>query len=550
MDSRRARASVSLTDNTCLFVSEYTLPRLQHQETYNQLLAALHEFCGGSPILGDPLDVFPGARELLEEHHSEEDSVQPSPEDALNYLLDAAIDRFGYSAGDVFGAVFSYTSMTQHHEMAFNIKYEDLYAAVYSLSKHVSDFVSNRILALSPVDKGPFLNVRWKVNFKSGWVGKSVMGNLGEAEDDEIRRQIRIFRNIPEAGAMVGWLLEPLAHRYITHGKNDFVLFNMKSNGADPPHFTLVRDPPVPNNERFTKVNRKIVRLQSITNLSSCLENKSYYVPEDPNFPLFDAFTIELDRAKKSAILWVLQMTSSRKHGGSAKGYQKIREIITILKNELREDPPLKKSKTTAGQAAPLVQVRYLLVVPKDEPRQSLQWDFPVGWNQSCTRNDHRGEVYCLEVPLAVCFTIINNISSFEPIASRYRLEMVAFYCAQHIRLVLLWSSSSSTTISYPDVFIYPSFLLSLCLGDLLSFWASLFSSMIHGFRATPPIRWLVSYPQGRFTPGVFPFYWNVCEPVVTHLDTGHWDLRCKVVPTILLMTWPIYFLLPTASTK
>jgi hypothetical protein len=180
----------------------------------------------------------------------------------------------------------------------------------------------------------------------------------------------------------------------------------MNSNGADPPHFTLVRDPPVPNNQRFIKVERKIVRLQSITNLSSCLENKSYYVPDDPNFPLFDAFTIELDRAKKSAILWVLQMTMSRKHGGSAKGYQKIREIIAILKNELREDPPLKKSKTAAGQAAPLVQVRYLLVVPKDEAQsQNLQWDFPKGWSQNWKRNDHRGEVYCLEVPLAVCST-------------------------------------------------------------------------------------------------------------------------------------------------
>ena len=431
MDSRRARARASLTDNTFLSTSERTLPRLQLQDEYDSLSVALSEVYRSSPPDPSDLDVYPGARALLEEHYSEEDSVQPSPEDALNYLLDAAIDRFGYAARDVFGAVFDYTSMTEYHEMAFNINYEGLYDAASALSKPVSDFVSNRILVLSPVYAGPFLNVRWKVNFKSGWIGKSVMGKLGEAEDDEIRRQIRIFRNIPEAGAMVGWLLEPLAHRYITHGKNDFVLFNMKSNGADPPHFTLVRDPPVPNNERFTKVNRKIVRLQSITNLSSCLENKSYYVPDDPNFPLFDPFTIELDRAKKSAILWVLQMTTSRMHGGSAKGYQKIREIVTILKNELREDPPLKKSKTTAGQAAPLVQVRYLLVVPKDEPQsQNLQWDFPKGWSQNVTRNDHRGKVYCLEVPLAVCSTIIKNVSSFEPIFFRYRLEMRTFYCA------------------------------------------------------------------------------------------------------------------------
>ena len=484
MDSRRARASVSLTDNTCLFVSEYTLPRLQLQETYDQLLAALHEVCGSSPILGDPLDVFPGARELLEEHHSEEDSVQPSPEDALDYLLDAAIHRFGYSARDLFGAVFDYQWMTRQHEVAFRIKYADLHAAVSALIKQESpsDLISDRILALSPVDKGPLLCVDWKVDFKSTWVARGVMQNSGETEDDEICRQIRMLRRIPEAGALAGRMLEPLAHRYIAKATYNFPLFKMNSNGAGPPHFTMVQELTFPNDQKFIKVKRNIVRLPSITNLSSCLKDKSYYIPDDPNFPLFDAFIIELDRVKKSAILWVLQITTSRKHGGSPKIYQKIREIIAILKNELREEPPLKKRKTAAGQATPLVQVRYLLVIPKDEPRQNLQWDFPKGWNQNCTRNDHRGEVYCLEVPLAVCFTIINNVSSFESIASRYRLEMVAFYCAQHIRLVLLWSSSSSTTISYPDVLIYPSSLLSLCLGDLLSFWASLFSSMIHGF--------------------------------------------------------------------
>ena len=172
----------------------------------------------------------------------------------------------------------------------------------------------------------------------------------------------------------------------------------MNSNGDDPPHFTLVRDPPVPNNQRFTKVKRKIVRLQSITNFSNPLENKSYYVLDNPNFPLFNAFTIELGRAKESATLWILQMTTSRKHGGSAKGYQKIREIIAILKDELREDRPLKKKKTAAEQTAPLVQVRYLLVVPKleDEPQSlNLQWNLPKGWSQNCSRNDHLGNVYC-----------------------------------------------------------------------------------------------------------------------------------------------------------
>ena len=114
-------------------------------------------------------------------------------------------------------------------------------------------------------------------------------------------------------------------------------------------------------------------------------------------------------------------MTTSRKHGGSEKGYRKIREIIAILKNQLRADRPQKKSKTTAEQAAPLVQVRYILIVPKDEPQsRNMQWNLPKGWRQIYSRNDHRGNVYCLEVPLNVCSTNIENVSSFEPIASRY----------------------------------------------------------------------------------------------------------------------------------
>jgi len=126
----------------------------------------------------------------------------------------------------------------------------------------------------------------------------------------------------------------------------------------------------------------------SITDLSTRLEDNSYYIPEDPNFPLFDAFTIEFDHAKKLVILWVLQVTTSRRHGG------------------FRWDTPLKKRKTATGEAAPqLVRVRYLLVVPKDESwSQDLQkqWQFPKGWSQNCKKNDHRGKVYCLEVPLTL----------------------------------------------------------------------------------------------------------------------------------------------------
>ena len=234
------------------------------------------------------------------------------------------------------------------------------------------------------------------------------MQKLGESEEIELHRQIIYLRSTPEARGFMGWLLEPFAHRSIASATEGFwSLINMKSNDGDPPHFTLERNSPVLDNVKFVKVLRKIIKLQSIANLSTCLENNTYYVPGDPNFPLFDAFTFELDHAKKLAVLWIFHITTSRRHRGSAMGYQRIREIITILKAKFLEDPPVKKHKTRQeATSSPLVQVRYLLVFPEGEP-EPQQWQFPKGWSQNRKRNDHSGQVYCFEVPLTVCFTII-----------------------------------------------------------------------------------------------------------------------------------------------
>jgi len=384
---------------------------LKYQAGYHSLLGALYEVYGSSsPSPNDPLSAYPGARKRLEEHYSEEDTVQPSPEDALQYLLDTAIERFGRSARDVFGAVFDFPGLTYFHEKAFPIRYTDLQDAVSALATNqVADqTVSHRILALHPIDVGPLMNVEWKVRFKSDWVRRSVLQKLGQQEDEAIRQQIRFFLRIPAARGVAGQMLEPLAHRYIADAIGDISLINMNSNDADSPTFTLVRDLPVPADVEFNKVKHEIVQFKDIPDLSTGLENDTYYIPMDDNFPMFDAFTVKIDDEEKSAILWVLQMTTSRSHGGSSRGYQKIRKIIGILKGRFGEGPPSKKSKTTTGPAIsmPLIQARYLLVVPKEESESDdLKWQFPKGWKQNCKRHDHRGKVYCLEVPLSSLVT-------------------------------------------------------------------------------------------------------------------------------------------------
>ena len=175
-----------------------------------------------------------------------------------------AIDRFGYSARDLFGAIFHYTEMTRRHESAFDLEFADLEKAVSALAKNRSDghSISYRLLALCPVDQGPLVLIRWSVDFKSDWITKNVIRYLDEGEDIAIRRQIRFFRHIPEARGLAGRLLKSLVHRYIASATGGFwPLTNMKSNDADPPQFTLDRDSPVPDDVQFIKVERRIVKL-------------------------------------------------------------------------------------------------------------------------------------------------------------------------------------------------------------------------------------------------------------------------------------------------
>ena len=426
MDPRGARARVRLANFVFLSTSERTLPRFSYQKRYQSLLNALREgYASPARNEKDPLDKFPGARAVLQER--EEDGVLPSPEDALGYLLEAAIDRFGYSARDVFSAVFNYNSSTLRHQEAFRIKYTDFQAAVCALpNNQITDHsISHRILALWPVFRAPFERVRWEVKFKSKWVSKNIFQQLGAAEDNALHRQIRFLQRIPQAGSLAGQFLEPLVNASIVNYTGGFwPLINMASNNADPPLFTVPQDSSPPD-VQFSKIKREIVKFQSIADLS--MKNNVYYVPADTNFPLFDSFTIDLDHSKKSAILWALQTTTSRLHGGSARGYLMIRNIIANLKSQLGGDlPPKKTTKVADGQisSTPHVRVCYLLVIPQGDHESRTQWDFPKGWNTNCVRHDHRGNVYCLEVPVAVCSIIVKNILSSEYIPSRYPTTM------------------------------------------------------------------------------------------------------------------------------
>ena len=132
----------------------------------------------------------------------------------------------------------------------------------------------------------------------------------------------------------------------------------------------------------------------SINNHVTLKENV-LYLPTSPN-NLFDSFTIDV--IQNTAIISIFQITISEVHGGSADGYRIIRKIM----NHVR-----KLIKTEA--AVTEVKVAYFLICRSDRhyglwsdllPISHFQWKMPFGWTKCTTINDHRGDVFCVKVPI------------------------------------------------------------------------------------------------------------------------------------------------------
>ncbi|KAF8513262.1 hypothetical protein BU17DRAFT_68876 [Hysterangium stoloniferum] len=400
---------------------------LQYQDFYVNFLDLLRQIYpdkDSSQPRMDPIIAlagFPGAGRILQERYpmTIEGPMSPSPEDALNALLDAAIEHFGYAARDVFHGIYHFDTMTEDLKPALQISHlvlQEIIAVLAPGYSVLNSRVSHRILVMHPIPHKYLDADDWTLNFKSDWIGRNMSKQLHIAEDINICQTINMFRKRPQTAALAGWYFEPLAHCRLAAGSTGgfWPLVTMTSNGADPPE--VISDPstPIPNNVKFAQVQRKVVKFQSTTDLPTCFKEHEYYQPVALNFPFFDAFTVDLHPSRHSAILWILQMTMSRSHGGSAVGYQAIRKIVATLKKQLQETPApsQKKRKITKPEAdnkqivsEPLVEVRYLLISPRaqnDPVQPTKTWRFPNGWNENCKTYDHRGDAYWLEIILTV----------------------------------------------------------------------------------------------------------------------------------------------------
>jgi hypothetical protein len=261
---------------------------------------------------------------------------------------------------------------------------------------------SNSVVAVYPLptnDNDVQKLDNWKIEFKSVRIAEQLMLLMQTKEVDYLREMYYLYRRTPNGSSLVGWAFESFIHRMLSSGwlagEAALESIRMGSTGGDSPVFSTASSsasPSTPDTQpqcpapTFTRVrNVKPVRF---TKAMSCvtLDENAYYIPGAENNPLFDSFTVDVDRNRNSAVISVFQITVSPDHRGSANGYILIRKIMARVRTLLKE-----------AHHKPTVKVNYFLVCPKDGSEH--KWKMPVGWNKSRSVNDHRGEAFCIYVP-------------------------------------------------------------------------------------------------------------------------------------------------------
>lgn len=160
-----------------LWTDKELLAGLPFQDEYPALMEALQ--ANTLEELDLQLSRFSGVFEVLQEYQEDEKLLPPAQ--ALTLLLENAIHHFGHSARDVYMGLFDYRRSLNLHKGAFHITYEKLREAVAALAHGETPYsISDLILSVSPAFSGALDDVSWKVDFKSDWVAKCVVEQLGD----------------------------------------------------------------------------------------------------------------------------------------------------------------------------------------------------------------------------------------------------------------------------------------------------------------------------------------------------------------------------------
>ncbi|KAI0045379.1 hypothetical protein FA95DRAFT_127244 [Auriscalpium vulgare] len=257
---------------------------------------------------------------------------------------------------------------------------------------------SHRITSITPTADHPQLDDdQFLVAFKSVSIEQQLADAWGEA--------YRLFSTCQEypaaASLMADWAFETISHRYLYQGPPETLeLYKMKSDGGDTPKYTIDTTPPRAPSFLPVRHRREAVVLNFSDPLLDVVDG-NYNMPIKSSNPFFDALFVDVasgdDGGDRRVTVWVLQMTTADEAQGSSRGYVLIRNAMRAARSstEARKQGDAKRFKVD-----PSVQVNYVLICPDDGKQRT--WQMPSGWTENTTVADHRGDVYCVRIPMTV----------------------------------------------------------------------------------------------------------------------------------------------------
>jgi len=315
---------------------------------------------------------------------------------ALNILVQNATEEFGFIPRAVYSGILqARDTMDQHANAVKQLTYTGLQDIVssFSVNRGLDSEISHRVVTVFPQPSTDLLSSdRWEIDFKSVRIARKVMDSMEKHENERLRELYSFFHGFPESSNLAGWFFEVMVHRLFSGGWEPGPVpqpIHMDSKVASsPPIFST--DPPSSTNTTSllppSAYTRTVKRVDfDLPLLSVTLEKDKYYIPAASNHPLFDSFIINANG--HIVVISIFQMTITKLHKGSAKGYPLIRGIMRRVR-ELFEGSGLE----------PEITVEYFLVCPKDQSER--QWAMPAGWDDNAIINNHRGKCFCIRIPI------------------------------------------------------------------------------------------------------------------------------------------------------
>jgi hypothetical protein len=315
-------------------------------------------------------------------------------ERALRILVQHSVEKFGFAPRDVYRGVFTPLElMGDHRDVLRSLSFTELRRLIQKVNTEFAfEKVTHRVIAVRPITFTPSRD-RWKINFKSIWIAEQMVGLMAMEEARHLRETCDLLYQVPASASMAGWYFEAFGHRILNHGWDGLdgpvpQPTRMTPDDSEAPTFTASHSSPpdtshgpissIPRTPKRVNLDAKI--LDAIT-----LENNIYYTPSKINNPLFISFTIHYDPEQQTVVISIFQSTISPSHEGSPKGLTIIRKIIKHVKGLLKDTEHT-------------VKVAYFLVCLKRKSKNT--WKMPPGWNDNAKVNDHRGEFFCIGIPV------------------------------------------------------------------------------------------------------------------------------------------------------